>query len=241
MEITARPPRDSGGPPDGPRGDLPERSTLTERRAVRHASPPGMTWAPSMSFAEILRRARAFDEEAMTQLYRRFLPVVYRFIITRVADVPTAEDLTSDTFYAVIEHIGDTRAEDELTFAAWTLGIARNQVASYFRRQRARPVTRLDEPEQENLVASDDDPLSVITARERLAEVAEALNQLTEDQRTVVLYRIILGYSAEDVGVLLKKQPGAVRALQFRALASLARIMGLPAPRRLPGDGAVGE
>ncbi len=189
-----------------------------------------MTWPPAMPFAEVLRRARSSDHQALTLLYRRFLPVVYRFILARVGDIPTAEDLTSETFFAVIERIGETRAHDELTFAAWVLGIARNQIASYFRRQRARPTTRLDEPdgaEEPLAVADEGDPLQVITARERWSEVVNALNQLTEDQRNVLLYRVVLGYSAEDVGALLDKQPGAVRALQFRALASLARVMGL--------------
>jgi RNA polymerase sigma-70 factor, ECF subfamily len=192
-----------------------------------------MTWPPAMPFSEVIRRARSSDHQALTLLYRRFLPVVYRFVLARVADVPTAEDLTSETFFAVIERISETRAHDELTFAAWALGIARNQVASYYRRQRARPTARLDQPdaaEEVFAMPGDVDPLNIITARERWSEVVSALNQLTEDQRNVLLYRVILGYSAEDVGALLDKQPGAVRALQFRALASLARIMGIGAP-----------
>lgn len=192
-----------------------------------------MTWPPAMPFDDVMRRARSSDHQALTLLYRRFLPVVYRFILARVADTPTAEDLTSETFFAVIERIGETRAHDELTFAAWALGIARNQVATYYRRQRARPTARLDEPDGVGelfAVAGDGDPLHVITARERWAEVVNALNQLTEDQRNVLLYRVILGYSAEDVGALLDKQPGAVRALQFRALASLSRLLGVSAP-----------
>ena len=193
-----------------------------------------MTWPPAMPFSDVIHRARSSDSQALTLLYRRFLPVVYRFILARVADIPTAEDLTSETFFAVIERISETRAHDELTFAAWALGIARNQVASYYRRQRARPTARLGEPDESLFVAvaGDGDPLNVITARERWAEVVGALNQLTEDQRNVLLYRVILGYSAEDVGALLDKQPGAVRALQFRALASLARILGVSPPAR---------
>jgi RNA polymerase sigma-70 factor (ECF subfamily) len=193
-----------------------------------------MTWPPEAPFAEVIRCARGADHQALTLLYRRFLPVVYRFVLARVADIPTAEDLTSETFFAVIERIGETRAHDELTFAAWTLGIARNQVATYYRRQRARPTTRLDEPGPEqdwHVAAGDGDPLDIVTVRERWAEVVSALNQLTEEQRAVLLYRVILDYSAEDVGTLLDKQAGAVRALQFRALASLARILKLE-----PGD-----
>jgi RNA polymerase sigma-70 factor (ECF subfamily) len=71
--------------------------------------------------------------------------------------------------------------------------------------------------------ADEDDPLAVLTARERWSDIVVALNTLTEEQQAVVLYRCVLGYSAEDVGELLGKQAGAVRALQFRALSSLAQ------------------
>jgi RNA polymerase sigma-70 factor, ECF subfamily len=180
----------------------------------------GMTWP-------VILRAQASDRQAMAMLYRRFLPVVYRFALARVGDVHTAEDITSETFFAVLERIGETRARDELTFAAWALGIARNQVAMHFRRLRTRPVTHLDTSEELSLRAEDTerDPLEVITARESWAEVVEALNHLTEEQRAVILYRCVLDYSADDVARLLGKQAGAIRALQFRALASLARYL----------------
>jgi RNA polymerase sigma-70 factor (ECF subfamily) len=73
--------------------------------------------------------------------------------------------------------------------------------------------------------AEEGDPLAIITAREDWAEVVAALNALTEDQRSVVLYRCLFGYSTEEVARILEKRPGAVRALQFRALASLVRLL----------------
>jgi RNA polymerase sigma-70 factor (ECF subfamily) len=160
-------------------------------------------------------------------LYRRFLPVVYRYVLARVGAVQTAEDITSETFIAVINGIGNMRAHDELTFAAWILGIARNKVATHFRRQRTHPEAphALTENEQPWAVAEQGDPLAIITARESWSEVVIGLNQLTEDQRAVILYRCVLGYSTEDVARLLEKQPNAIRALQFRALTSLARFL----------------
>jgi RNA polymerase sigma-70 factor (ECF subfamily) len=158
-------------------------------------------------------------------LYKRFLPVVYRYALARVTDVQQAEDVTSETFFAMIESIPSTRAEDELAFAAWLLGIARNKVAMHFRRLRSRQELygALPEGAEPSAVAEEDDPLGIITSRESWSEVVQALDQLTEDQRTVVLYRCVLGFSADEVAQLLQKQAGTIRALQFRALASLAR------------------
>lgn len=210
--------RDSGGTP------------AHTQRARRDSALSGMTWPPALPFEQALRQARAADQHAMGLLYKRFMPVVYRYILARVGDVHTTEDITSETFFVIVEHIGETRAQDELTFVAWALGIARNQVAMHFRRLKSRPTMQFSTSEGDDIVdtlVGERDPLDVITARESLSEVVAALDRITEEQRSVILYRCVLGYSAEDVARLLGKQPGAIRALQFRALASLARYLKL--------------
>lgn len=188
-----------------------------------------MTWPPSLPFDRVLQHARAADQQALSMLYRRFLPVVYRYSLIRVGDPHHAEDVTADTFFAMVEGIARTRATDELAFAAWVLGIARNKVAMHFRQQRARGEARHDitadmEP---RAVGEEDDPLTIITMRESWSVIDTALQRLTEEQRSVVLYRCVLGYSTEDVAALLQKRPKAIRALQSRALASLARHLGI--------------
>jgi RNA polymerase sigma-70 factor (ECF subfamily) len=187
------------------------------------------TWPSELPFASALERARALDDAALGWLYRHYLPVVYRFVLGRVGDVHLAEDLTSETFIAMVESIERVRAADDLTFAAWLIGIARNKVAEHYRRQASRPATQgeLQPWEEPSAFAESDDPLSVVAARERWGEVVDALRQLTEEQRMVVLYRCVLGYETNEVAQLLNRQPGAIRALQFRALASLARLLAL--------------
>lgn len=187
-----------------------------------------ITWPPELPFALVLERARALDSAALTLLYRRFLPVIYRFALARIGDAHAAEDITSETFSAMVEEVGTLRARDELGFSAWLLSIARNQAAMQIRRQQARreQYGELPEARQPHAVAEAGDPLAVLTARESLSETVAALNRLTEEQRTVVLYRCVLGYSTDEVATLLDKQPGTIRALQFRALTSLARLLG---------------
>lgn len=188
-----------------------------------------ITWPPELPFALVLERARALDSAALTLLYRRFLPVVYRFALARIGDVHAAEDITSETFSAMVEGIAALRARDELGFSAWLLGIARNQAAMQIRRRqhaRHEQYDELPEAQQPYAAAEAGDPLAVLTARESWSETVAALNRLTEEQRAVVLYRCVLGFSTDEVASLLQKQPGTIRALQFRALASLARQLG---------------
>jgi RNA polymerase sigma-70 factor, ECF subfamily len=185
----------------------------------------GEVWPEGLTFGQVLEQSRRGDPDAISLLYRRFLAVIYRFTLSRVGSVPEAEDLTSETFIAIMEGIGSARAQDELGFAAWILGIARNKLAQHFRRrlhQRkvSMPWHEVAEPAA---VADEGDPLAVLSARESWAEVVTALNLLTAEQRTVLLYRCILGRSATDISHMLGKPVNAIYGLQFRALASLER------------------
>jgi RNA polymerase sigma-70 factor, ECF subfamily len=184
-------------------------------------------WLPELPFASVLDRARALDHGALSLLYSRYLPVVRLYVQGRVRDAHVAEDVTSETFLAMVDSIERVRADEEPAFAAWLLNIARNKVADHYRRQAVLPTTQgMVAPWEEPAAQAEaGDPLGVVTARESWAEVASALRQLTEEQRLVVLYRCVLGYDTEEVARLLDRQPGAVRALQFRALASLARLL----------------
>jgi RNA polymerase sigma-70 factor (ECF subfamily) len=185
-------------------------------------------WPEGLTFERVLERARAHELEALSLIYRRFLPVVYRFVLSRVADVPLAEDLTSETFFAIVAGIAGVRAQDELGFATWALGIARHKLSQHFRHLKSRheiPMALAEGAEgaDPSATAEADDPLAVITARESWAEVVAALNHLTAEQRTVLLQRCILGRATEDVARIMGKPANAIYGLQFRALGSLAR------------------
>ena len=184
-------------------------------------------WAPNLPFTSVLERARELDHDALSLLYSHYLPVVQWYVVGRVGDIHLAEDVTSETFIAMVNSIDRTRAGDEPAFVAWLLGIARNKVVDHFRRQASLPATRavIAPWEEPTAGAEAGDPLNVVTARESWAEVVAALRQLTEDQRMVVLYRCVLGYETGEVARMMGRQQGTVRALQFRALASLTRLL----------------
>jgi RNA polymerase sigma-70 factor (ECF subfamily) len=172
-------------------------------------------------------------------LYRRFLPIVYRYALAHVGATPQAEDVTSETFYAMVDGIASTRAQDESSFTAWLLGIAHNKVARHYRALRARPEIQLAlaEEAQPFTVADEADPQVVVAVRERWSEILDALRLLTEEQRTVVVYRCALGYSTAEVAAMLGKPENAVRGLQFRALASLSRHLAAAERRQADHGG----
>jgi RNA polymerase sigma-70 factor (ECF subfamily) len=153
--------------------------------------------------------------------------VIYRFLYSRTGNTTLAEDLTSDTFFAIMESLGTLHSQDELGFATWALGIARNKLAMHFRRLKSRPEVSIESAAivEPTTVAEEADPLQVLTARERWADVVSALNRLTLEQRETLWRRCLLGQSADEVAQAMGKPANAIYGLQFRALAALARYL----------------
>lgn len=190
-----------------------------------------------LPFGEQLDRARRGDAEALSVLYRQFLPGVFGYVAARVPDRATAEDLTSEVFLKMVEGIRQLRATQEASFAAWILQIARVTVAGYYRKHESHPILVSlssaslggvdDEPGYAALplYSLADDPAHQAEAREEWREVVAAINALTEEQRQVLVSRLILGYDVETVGHMLGKKGNAIKALQFRALQSLHRLL----------------
>lgn len=168
----------------------------------------------------LLKRAKAYDAAALTELYDRYAPRMYAYIYRRVSDAALAEDLTGDLFLRVLRAIRNERVWKD-SFAAWLYRIAHNLVVDHYRRQPPMPSLSLDEA----LVAPKDDPDAAVEnalSRERLQA---ALGRLTPEQQEVLALRFGEGLTARETAQIVGKTTGAVEALQHRAMASLRRLL----------------
>jgi RNA polymerase sigma-70 factor (ECF subfamily) len=185
----------------------------------------------------LLDGARNGETEALSALYRHFLPAVFGYMASRTADRSTAEDLTSEVFLKMVEGIHRVKANNEAGFAAWLLQVARITVADYYRKREKQPAlvflgaTHWEDDgtssTSDAIAASDatSDPLAWSEARDEWSIVVAAINMLTEEQRQVLVSRLILGYDVATVARLMGKKANAIKALQFRALQSLERLL----------------
>ena len=173
------------------------------------------------SESHLIQRAKACDEEALGELYRRHANTIFRYVYYRVGDKAVAEDMVGDVFVRALEGLASYQ-DTGRPFAAWLYRIAHARVVDHYRRQGRRRVEPLDE----GLAADDEtDPYRLAALRDDSRQAWAAVNRLTQDQQQVVSLRFIAGYSTAEVARLLGKTEGAVKALQHRALASLRRLL----------------
>jgi RNA polymerase sigma factor (sigma-70 family) len=171
------------------------------------------------SFAELLEAARRGSERALERLYRDLAPGVVGYL--RGHGSAEAEDVASDVFVAVVRGLPRFRG-DERAFRSWVFAITHRRLMDE-RRRLARRGHRPVDPAV--LSAHLEDALVGDSEDEAIGrlEGASILRTLTPDQRAVILLRVLADLPVAEVARILGKPEGAVKALQRRAVATLAR------------------
>jgi RNA polymerase sigma factor (sigma-70 family) len=176
---------------------------------------------PIEGFEAVLAAAQRGDERALETIYRDLSPLVLGYLRSNGAREP--EDLTSEVFVALVRNIPSFSGSQE-SFRSWVLTIAHRRLIDEFRHRSRRPEDPVVPDEVQARLAPDTATAEVVAldglANER---VSDALSHLTDDQRAVVTLRILADVPIKDVAAILGKPETAVKSLQHRALASLAR------------------
>ncbi|NPV07811.1 MAG: sigma-70 family RNA polymerase sigma factor [Anaerolineae bacterium] len=169
---------------------------------------------------ELLRRAQAGHADAFGELYRRYMPGIYRFVFYRVRAEPDAEDITALVFLRAWQALPRYQ-ERQIGLSAWLYRIARNAVIDHYRTSRSH--VSLDDPLDKGLVGDDGPDAGAL---EEADQVWTGLGRLPEEQQTVLILRFVEGLSHAEVAEALGRSEGACRMLQHRALKALARMLG---------------
>ncbi len=166
-----------------------------------------------LELRRMVERAKTYDPEALGLIYERYFDRIYRYILARVRHRETAEDLAGQTFLRLIERIADFKWRGP-GFTSWLFRIAHNLVIDWYRRQREVPFL-------DSRADVDADTEESVFAAESLREALQAVGELKEKQRQVLLLRLVAGLSGRETAEVLDLSEVNVRAIQHRALVSL--------------------
>jgi RNA polymerase sigma-70 factor (ECF subfamily) len=147
-------------------------------------------------------------------VYRDLAPSVLGYLRSQGASDP--EDLLGETFLQVVRDVRRFRG-DEAALRRWVFTIAHHRLIDARRRSRRRPALA-ESPVPELPAAATPEPFD--------PQLVEALAALTAEQRDVVTLRFVADLPIEAVAAVTGRSPGAVKALQHRALDALARQLG---------------
>jgi RNA polymerase sigma-70 factor (ECF subfamily) len=159
---------------------------------------------------QAVSRAKAGDSEGLHYLYVRYADDVLRYVTSFVRDSHEAEDITQNVFAKLMNAI-KRYEQREVPFDAWILRVARNAALDHLRAKRAIPT------EEVRLV----DTGRAQTSLDRGRALRQALEDLPEDQREVLVLRHIVGLSPVEIADTLEKSESSVHGLHHRGRRAL--------------------
>lgn len=185
------------------------------------------------AFEARLAAARAGDDVAWSELYHELAPLLIGYL--RAQRLPDAEDVAGEVLLETVRDLGRFRG-DAANLRSWVLSIAHHRLLDA-RRQQARRPAGSSPVEQATEAVATDDPEAETLAALGFGRLEPALAELTEEQRTVLLLRVIGDLSIAEVARITGKRPGAVKQLQRRASEAMRRHLDAAAA----DDAAAGE
>lgn len=177
---------------------------------------------PSPEADELVAAAIKGDTGAFASLFTITFPSVYRYLYGRCGDVSLAEDLAQDTFLRALRAVRTSFKGKSGEFLAWMIRIARNRFLDHVKSGRVRWEVVVEEmPVIRDLANPEVDALASVEG----ADLKKALTRLTGDQQEILYLRFFQGLQIAEVAAATSRTEGAVKAMQFRALRALARVL----------------
>lgn len=197
----------------------------------------------------LLERARSGESEAFRTLVVRHQRKVYAVALGIVKDRDLAWDVSQETFVRVHQNLATFKGDS--SFSTWVLRITTHLAIDAVRRERASAKDDIDDVRETDLEGGGEgilatrlgtNPHENAVRREVAGKIQEALAQLPEKHRTILVLREVEGLSYEELAERLGIHKGTVMSRLFHARKKMQGLLreyaGLAArPGAGPEDG----
>jgi RNA polymerase sigma-70 factor (ECF subfamily) len=185
--------------------------------------------AQSNSFleGEALRLAQQGNANAFEFLYHLHRERVYALCLRMVKDPVQAEDLTQETFLAVLRGIREFRGQS--AFSTWLHQVTRNTVLMAFRRRKVKEMSleEIAAPDRE----SGRQPVEFGITDRRLEGTPDrmtlqrAVSKLSRGFRAALLLHDVHGYEHKEVAAIMGCAPGTSKSQLHKARVRIREML----------------
>lgn len=161
----------------------------------------------------LVKLAKNGDTDAFAELYRQVYKKLYRYAVYLLKNQEDAEDVVSETVMDAFAGIGKLKKEE--SFETWIFQILSNKC-----RKKMRDYYKKSEELTEDLPEETPE----ISESEKIT-VRQAVFQLEEEEREIVVLHQIFGYKTREIAKLLALNENTVRSKESRALKKLAKLL----------------
>ena len=174
-----------------------------------------------VSEIRLVKAAADGDKGAFCELYGEYREKLYRYALYRLGNPEDAEDAVSECVMAAWQ--GIPRLRNAEAFSAWIFRILHNCCVRRIRtsiEQRENTLRMYSEASQDAFRQSSDSSSPTVSI-----ELQEALSQLSEEEREIVLLSVLGDLTSKEISEITALTPGAVRSKLSRSLAKMRKYL----------------
>ena len=168
----------------------------------------------------LVREAQQGNAGAFAKIYETYFDRVFRYVVVRVGNTAEAEDITQDVFLRALDSIRSFQWRG-VPFSAWLFRIAHNLLTDRLRSRGRHEEIALDD--EMPLADTRQDPSAFVEIKISVEQMLVSMQNLTDAQRQVLALRFGSGLSITETAEAMKKNEGAIKALQHSAVQALRR------------------
>lgn len=157
------------------------------------------------------------EQKLFSNIYRDYVDKIYRFIYYKTHHKETAEDLTSQTFFKVVESMKKFDS-NKGNFSAWLYSIAKNTVIDHYRTKRSE----IDISDIWDLAGKDDVERDT-EFRENLGKIEIYLKAFSSEQRDIILLRVWDNLSYKEISEIVGKSEANCKMIFSRAINQIRK------------------
>lgn len=157
------------------------------------------------------------------ELYDQYFPRVFAYVYGRVQHKEASLDIVSDVFEKAFVKKQSLRSAE--AFGSWLFTIARNEVASHWRKEKPAAKALQDAAWHNELNNQPVGPEDTLLHRERLHHLASLLRQLPPREQEIISLKFDAELTNREIAAILSTSEVNVRVTIFRALRKLRERM----------------
>jgi len=170
-----------------------------------------------MEDKELVQKVKK-DINAFDELYKKYFPLINRFVYHKVSEEEVRRDIVSNVFFKALKNIHKFKYLYKGALSGWLYRIAIDEVTDYYRKNgRTKKLVREVKLNQVSPLSED---IEINYENLRIA-----LKQLNEKEQNVIILRYFEKLSNLEVAEIIGKKEGAVKVQVHRAMQKLKTII----------------
>jgi len=152
------------------------------------------------------------NKDSFNCLVDRYRPMAMALSLSRISNVPEAEDITQEGFIQAYQHLPTLK--DPGRFAGWLTRIIREKCVDHYRRLKRNRTVSLSVVDYEQVPAFTSNP--GLTASQ-IKMIRDKISKLPEKYQRVIIMRFMAGLSTQEISRQLNRRYGTVSIWFHRA------------------------